>query len=260
MLILLSPAKSLDFQTPPCTPAYTQPRFLDAAQPLIDLLRRKSPQDIGSLMAISDTLAALNSGRYQQWSPPFHPGNAKQAVLAFNGDVYTGLAASTLNPIQLEWVQNHVRILSGLYGMLRPLDLIQPYRLEMGTRLANPRGRDLYAWWREALTSHLQDELATQSAAVVVNCASEEYSAAVDLRALRARVVQPVFKDWKNGQYKIISFYAKQARGLFARFAAHRHARQVDELKEFNLEGYRFDAAGSEHDRWVFNRRIPALG
>lgn len=258
MLILLSPAKSLDYDTPPTTSHYTQPQFLERAAPLIELLRRKSPQELASLMGISDALAVLNAGRYQQWAPPFHPGNAKQAVLAFDGDVYTGLDARTLQTQQLGWVQDHVRILSGLYGLLRPLDLIQPYRLEMGTRLANSLGRDLYAYWRETLTARLREEVRTHATPVIVNCASEEYSGAVDFPAVGARVVQTVFKDWKNGQYKIISFYAKQARGLFARYAAQLGADGLDDLRGFDLGGYRFDASTSATDHWVFLRRTDA--
>jgi cytoplasmic iron level regulating protein YaaA (DUF328/UPF0246 family) len=183
-------------------------------------LREKSPSDISRLMGISDTLATLNVGRYHDWSPVFTPDNAKQAVLAFMGDVYEGLNAASLNDGQLDYLQQHLRILSGLYGLLRPLDLMQPYRLEMGTRLANPHGANLYAFWGERITNALNALLDTTDNPVLVNLASDEYFKAVKPAKLHGRLITPVFQDYKNGQYKIISFYAKQARGLMARWAA----------------------------------------
>lgn len=255
MLLLLSPAKSLDYTSPLTTDEYTQPRFLDDAAALIGQLRTLDPAAIGSLMDISDKLAVLNCERYHNWHTPFSPANARQAIMAFDGDVYTGLAARSLDSAALAWLQDHVRILSGLYGILRPLDLMQPYRLEMGTRLANARGRDLYAWWRPQLTACLRDEALRSDPPVIINCASEEYSGAVDLTAVGVRVIQPVFRDWKNGQYKIISFFAKQARGLFARHAALSRPASVDALKDFDLGGYVFNAAASSADEWVFLRR-----
>lgn len=255
MLILLSPAKALDYETPAVTPAFTQPLFLPQAQTLIDTLRPKSPVEIAKLMDLSDKLALLNVERYQRWSPPFTPNNAKQAALAFNGDVYGGLNAPRLNEDALNWLQSHLRILSGLYGVLRPLDLIQPYRLEMGTQLQTHAGPDLYSYWRKSISAHLASELDSKSERVVINAASTEYSRAVDFKALKARVITPIFKDWKNGQYKIISFYAKHARGLFTQFAATSGFNRIDQLKAFDGQGYAYDANQSTNDNWVFLRK-----
>lgn len=254
MLLLLSPAKALDFDTPPITADYTQPQFLAQAQILIDTLRPKSPAEIAELMHLSDKLALLNVERYHHWNPPFTPQNAKQAVLAFNGDVYDGLNASSLSKDSLAWVQKHVRILSGLYGVLRPLDLIQPYRLEMGTRLATATAADLYGFWRKTITNQLLCELKNSSDRVVINCASTEYSKSVDFKSLKARVITPIFKDGKNGEYKIISFYAKQARGSFARFASTSGNTDINALKDFDLNGYQFNREQSTSDTWVFLR------
>lgn len=258
MLIVLSPAKSLDYATPPTTRRHTQPRFLDDAEQLIGVLRELSLAEVAGLMDLSDPLAALNVARYGDWRRPFTARNAKQAVLAFDGDVYDGLQAPTLDEAGLAWAQDHLRMLSGLYGVLRPLDLMQPYRLEMGTRLANPRGKDLYTWWAGRITETLNADLKKlrQDAPVLVNCASEEYFKAVRPRQLKARLVTPVFQDWKNGQWKIISFYAKRARGLMARYAIDRRVDDVEGLKDFDRDGYAFDAAASDADTWVFRRRI----
>ncbi len=256
MLIVISPAKSLDYETPPTVDHYTQPDFLDEAQALIDILKEKSPAEVAVLMDLSDTLAALNVARYGQWHTPFSPANAKQAVLAFNGDVYEGLAAPSLSVDDLAYAQVHLRILSGLYGLLRPLDLIQPYRLEMGTRLANARGKDLYAWWGSRITEALKSQLAETGEQVVVNLASEEYFKAVKPRALGVRVVTPVFEDWKNGRYKVISFYAKRARGLMSRYAITRRLACCEGLKGFDSEGYAFAEEASSADAWVFRRRL----
>jgi uncharacterized protein len=253
MLILLSPAKALDYNTPHPQVSPTQPMFLDPAEQLIELLRQKSPQDIAQLMDLSDKLAQLNVGRYHSWQRPFDQHNSRPAVFAFDGDVYAGLDARTLNDASLLWLQQHVRILSGLYGLLRPFDWMQAYRLEMGTALPNAAGRDLYAHWRPLLAPVLAAELADDP--LVINAASDEYSKAVDFARLGARVIQPVFKDWKNGQYKIISFYAKTARGLFARYAAQQQASAPEALKAFDLAGYQFDPASSTEQQWVFLRR-----
>ncbi|SFC22375.1 hypothetical protein SAMN05660443_1960 [Marinospirillum celere] len=255
MLSILSPAKSLDFDNPPPIQAFTQPDFLQESQALIDELRPKSPQDLSELMKISDKLASLNAARYQEWSPPFDLNNAKQAAFAFTGDVYTGLDAKSLDKEALEFGQNHLRILSGLYGMLRPLDLIQAYRLEMGTKLVNPRGRDLYTFWKQRLTEAMNQELSQQDTGVLVDLASQEYSKALDFKRLDAQVVTPVFKDWKNGQYKIISFYAKKARGLMSRFILQERVDQPEGLKNFDLEGYSYNKAMSEGNTWVFTRK-----
>lgn len=255
MLFLLSPAKSLDFDPPTATVPHSQPLFVPQARALIDILQQKSPQEIASLMSLSDSLAGLNVARYQAWSPKFTAKNAKQAVLAFNGDVYDGLDAKTLTQDELAWAQDHVCILSGLYGVLRPLDYMQPYRLEMGTRLANPGGKDLYQFWGTQIADYLNTRLATDATPVIVNLASQEYFKAVDQKALKARVVECVFEDYKDGKYKIISFYAKRARGLMARFATTRRLSLPEQLKGFDLDGYAFEANPSSAERLVFRRR-----
>ena len=256
MLFLLSPAKSLDYDTPPQVSTHTQPLFTRQSAALIDVLKTKTPQDISRLMKLSDALSGLNVARYQAWSKKFTAKNSKQAVLAFNGDVYEGLNAKTLSPAQLDWAQEHVCILSGLYGVLRPLDLMQPYRLEMGTALATARGKNLYQFWGAEISRHLNERAAADSSPVIVNLASEEYFKAVDLKALKARVVNCVFEDYKNGQYKIISFHAKRARGLMARHAIDKKVGSVKKLEGFNAEGWRFEAALSGPDRLVFRRRL----
>ncbi|MGD9773142.1 peroxide stress protein YaaA [Diaphorobacter sp.] len=255
MLFLLSPAKSLDYDTPlPAGLPHTQPHFVPQAQRLIDVLREKSPQEVASLMSISDPLAALNVARYAAWQPQFTPANARQAVLAFNGDVYEGLQAQTLSGDDLQWAQQHVAILSGLYGVLRPLDLMQPYRLEMGTRLATDAGANLYQFWGTRIAEHLNQQLAADTSPVVVNLASQEYFKSVDARALKARVIECVFEDCKAGQYKIISFYAKRARGLMARWAIQQRVSLPQQLEQFDLEGYAFHPPSSEPQRLVFRR------
>lgn len=255
MLIVLSPAKSLDFATPAHLATCSQPAFLDHSQELIALLRTLSPADIARLMNLSDPLALLNFHRYADWNLPFTAANAKQAVLAFNGDVYDGLAATTLTADDLEFAQQHLRILSGLYGILRPLDLMQPYRLEMGSKLANPQGKDLYAFWGERLLAAMNAELAKLARPILINLASEEYFKSLRPRLLQAAVIQPVFEEWKAGQYKVVSFYAKRARGLMARHAIVRRLQKPEGLKDFDSEGYAYVAAASDAQRWVFRRR-----
>lgn len=254
MLIVLSPAKSLDLETPPTTQLYTEPAFLDQSSLLIETLRQYSPAQVGGLMAISDALATLNVGRYAAWTA--RPEHGRQAVMTFNGDVYDGLDARSLKPAQLAYTQNHVRILSGLYGLLRPLDLIEPHRLEMGTRLATPRGKDLYAFWGGRITEALNRGAREQGAKVLLNLASEEYFKSVQPGQLDIPVISPVFQDWKNGNYKIISFYAKRARGLLARYAAVKNIRDPHKLKHFAVDGYAFHADDSDDRRWVFRRRV----
>ncbi|MCB1899136.1 MAG: peroxide stress protein YaaA [Rhodocyclaceae bacterium] len=260
MLIVLSPAKALDYDTPPTTETFTQPAFLEQSQQLIEILRECSPAEIARLMSLSDQLAALNVARYEQWHPAFSPANAKQAVLAFNGDVYEGLAAPALDQASLEWAQAHLRILSGLYGVLRPLDLMQPYRLEMGTRLETGRGKTLYAFWGERITDEINRLLDAQRAAgeqaILVNLASTEYFKSVRRNKLRGRLVTPMFEDWKGGRYKIISFFAKRARGLMSRYAIDHRVDDVEALKDFDSEDYRFAAEASDADTWVFRRRV----
>ncbi len=255
MLIFLSPAKSLDYKTPPQVATHTQPAFLKQSETLIKQLRKLSPADIANLMDLSDPLALLNFNRYADWKLPFTPENAKQAVLAFDGDVYDGLAAKTLSAADLDFAQQHVRILSGLYGILRPLDLMQPYRLEMGTKFANKGGKDLYAFWGERLLDAINAELAKMPRPVAVNLASEEYFKAAVGRKFNGQLIQPVFEDWKNGKYKIISFYAKRARGLMTRYAVLNRLDEPEGLKAFDYDGYAFAAEASDDKTWVFRRR-----
>jgi cytoplasmic iron level regulating protein YaaA (DUF328/UPF0246 family) len=255
MLIFLSPAKSLDYKTPPHIASHTQPAFLKHSETLIKALRKLSPADIANLMDLSDPLAALNFNRYADWQLPFSPDNAKQAVLAFDGDVYDGIAAKTLSADDLDFAQQKVRILSGLYGILKPLDLIQPYRLEMGTRFANKAGKDLYAFWGERLLDTINGELEAMPRPVAVNLASEEYFKAAVGRKIKGEVIQPVFEDWKNGRYKIISFYAKRARGLMTRYAVVNRLSEPEALKDFDYDGYAYVPEASDDQSWVFRRR-----
>ena len=257
MLILLSPAKSLDLDTPlPAELPHTLPQFRQEAAQLIEVLRPLAPQQVASLMHLSDALAALNVARYAAWSPRFTAKNARPALLTFNGDVYEGLDARSLARSDLDWAQDHLAILSGLYGVLRPLDWMQPYRLEMGTRLATPAGANLYQFWGDRLAEHLNQRLAGDPAPVLLNLASQEYFKGVDRKALRPRVVECVFEDWKGGSWKIISFHAKRARGLMARHAIQQRARKPEDLRGFDAEGWAHDAAASSTDRMVFRRRL----
>lgn len=259
MLMVISPAKTLDFETPPTTERFTQPQYLDHSQELILQLRELSPAQISELMHLSDKLAGLNAARFGSWTPAFSPSNAKQALLAFKGDVYTGLAAQTLSEADLDYAQQHLRMLSGLYGLLRPLDLMQPYRLEMGTKLANARGKDLYAFWGERISGWLNEALAEQGDDVLLNLASNEYFSAVKRSALSARVINTEFRDQKNGQYKIISFYAKKARGMMSRFVISERISNPDDLKRFDEQGYRYSKELSKPDKLVFLRDESAL-
>ncbi|WP_269531100.1 peroxide stress protein YaaA [Chitinimonas sp. BJYL2] len=260
MLFVISPAKTLDFETPGRALATSLPDYLDQSAGLIEILRTKTPADLSSLMAISDNLAVLNAGRYQAWSREFTPANSRPAVLAFMGDVYEGLDARSLSDDDLSHANQHLRILSGLYGLLRPLDLMQPYRLEMGTRLANPAGTNLYAWWGDTVTEALNAQIAAMPDPVLVNLASDEYFKAVRAKQLKARVVECVFEDGKAGHYKIISFYAKRARGLMARYAIQHRLRKVEDLARFDLEGYRYTPEVSSDQRLVFRREAPTAG
>ena len=256
MLFVLSPAKSLDFESPVPDIAAGQPQFVPQAAELIGILKQKSPQEIAGLMHLSDTLSGLNVARYQAWRRRPAVSQVRPAVLAFNGDVYEGLQAGTLPADALAWLQDHVCILSGLYGVLRPLDAMQPYRLEMGTALANAQGQNLYAFWGSRIADYLNTRLKTEPAPVLVNLASQEYFKAVNRKTLKARVVECVFEDFKSGQYKVVSFYAKRARGLMARFAATHQLSRPEQLVAFDSEGYAFDAAASEADRLVFRRHL----
>ena len=255
MLIVISPAKTLDFETPPGIPTFTIPEFLDDSAELIDELRGFEPCRLSDLMSISPKLADLNSNRYHNWSLPFTSDNAKQSVLAFKGDVYSGLDADSLNADDLQFAQAHLRILSGLYGVLKPLDLMQPYRLEMGTKLKNRRGKDLYEFWDGRINNTLNDELAGQDSPVLVNLASNEYFKSVQPERLNARIVTPTFKEERNGDYRFISFTAKKARGLMSRYIIRNRLSNPEDLRGFDLEGYRYNASLSEDDRPVFTRR-----
>ncbi|MGB6104244.1 MAG: peroxide stress protein YaaA [Pusillimonas sp.] len=260
MLLLLSPAKKLDYDSPVRTTLHTQPLFVQQSAALIKVLKKKSASEIAALMKLSDALAKLNVERYAAWKPIFDQTNSRQAILAFNGDVYEGLDAPSLSDAQLKWAQEHVALLSGLYGVLRPLDLMQPYRLEMGTRLETRQGRNLYDFWGSAIAEYLNRHLAELSKGkkqtpVVLNLASEEYFKSVDLDALQARVVQCVFQDYKNGVWKIISFHAKRARGLMARYVIEHKISAVKALQNFDSEGYAYAEAESTADRLVFRRK-----
>ena len=254
MLTLLSPAKTLDFETPPVTDQHSLPDYLDDSAELIDVLRKYSPDEIGALMKLSPKLSELNVQRYSDWKIPFPEGESKAAVLAFKGDVYTGLDADNMSKDDLDYAQGHLRILSGLYGLLRPLDLILPYRLEMGTKLGNDRGKDLYAFWGDKITDAL-NELTEQSGInTIVNLASNEYFKSVKPKALKADLITPVFRDEKNGKYKIISFYAKKARGLMAAYQITQRIDNPEDLKKFYVAGYRFSEEESTATEWVFKR------
>ncbi len=253
MLMIISPAKTLDYESPLATETHTQPDFLDDACELIDQLKELEPHQVSNLMSISDKLGQLNAERFQTWHTPFTPDNARQAVLAFKGDVYTGLDAESFSNEDFSFAQKHLRILSGLYGLLKPLDLMQPYRLEMGTRFENTRGKDLYAFWGSKITEALNQLLASDDK-VLVNLASNEYFKSVQKKHLDARLVTPQFKDWKDGQYKMISFYAKKARGRMCRYAIQNRITQPDDLKGFNLDGYYFSEDQSDNNNWVFLR------
>ena len=254
MLMVISPAKTLDFETPAVTQRFTQPQYLDHSQALIEQLRPLSPTQISELMHVSDKIGGLNAARFGSWTPAFTPDNAKQALLAFKGDVYTGLNAEDFSDADFDYAQTHLRMLSGLYGLLRPLDLMQPYRLEMGTKFANARGKDLYAFWGTRISEWLNEALAEQGDDVLLNLASNEYFSAVKRSALNARIINTEFRDQKNGQYKIISFYAKKARGMMARFAIRERIQNPEQLKAFAEQGYRFSAELSKSDNLVFLR------
>lgn len=254
MLIVISPAKSLDFDTPPVTQRYTIPEMLSESEKLVGHLRKMKPKELSDLMSISANLGQLNYERYQIWNLPFTPENAKQAILAFNGDVYQGLDANSLTEDQLLFLQDKLRILSGLYGVLRPLDLVQPYRLEMGTKLKYQRSGDLYAFWKNKITSSVKEAIAESGSNVLLNLASNEYYKSIDTEKLGADIVSPAFKDLKNGKYKIISFYAKKARGLMTRFVVENNIKEVEDLQAFDSDGYVFNPRLSKAGAPVFTR------
>ncbi|WP_371188718.1 peroxide stress protein YaaA [Thalassotalea maritima] len=258
MLIVVSPAKNLDYETPLATEQYTQPELLEHSQELVDVCVKLTPAQLSSLMSISDKLAGLNAARFAEWAQPFTPANARPAVLAFNGDVYTGLDAPSFKAEHFDFAQRHMRILSGLYGVLKPLDLMQPYRLEMGTKLENPRGKNLYEFWGNIVTDHINQALASQGDDVLINLASTEYFKSVKKKQLKGKIVTPAFKDWKNGQYKMISFYAKKARGLMARYIIDNEITDVQQLKQFDVDGYQYNDALSTANEPVFTRKLEA--
>ena len=254
MLIVLSPAKSLDYKTPVKVKAPTLPEFVSESAKLIAELKKLSPQEVANLMGLSDQLAALNVGRYRDWSKKFTDENSKPAIYAFDGDVYDGFDVKTLKAKSIDFAQDHVRILSGLYGALRPLDLMQPYRLEMGTSFKNARGKDLYAFWGERVTDSLKSVLEKQKKPVLLNLASEEYFKVLQAKNLECPVISPVFQDGKDGKYKIISFYAKRARGLMARYVVENRITDPADLKGFNLDGYKYVASESKPEKPLFRR------
>ena len=257
MLFVLSPAKALDYETPAVTQRHTDPMFVKQSKALIEVLRGYSPQGIAELMDLSDSLSGLNVARYQAWSPKSTVKNAKQAVLAFNGDVYDGLNAKTLSEADLDWLHEHLGILSGLYGVLRPLDLMQPYRLEMGTKLPTAKGKNLYQFWGSTIAEHLDERAQALGEPLIVNLASEEYFKSVDRKALKAPVLTCVFEERKGDQHKVVSFMAKRARGLMMRYAAEHRVSRPEQLQGFDTDGYRFAPAASGADRWVFRRPYP---
>lgn len=254
MLTIISPAKKLDYSQPSEAQTFTQPLLLEHSEQLLKDLRLLSPEDICLLMGLSDKLGALNYERFQEWQTPFSTDNAKQAILAFKGDVYQGLDADNMSADELSWAQDNLRILSGLYGLLRPLDLMQPYRLEMGTKFANQRGANLYQFWGDIITAQLNKLFPTSAKSVLVNLASNEYFKSVQPKNINAEIITPVFMDQKGDKYKIISFFAKRARGLMSAFIIKNKITDAEQLKTFNVDGYSFNSAMSEGNKWVFCR------
>jgi cytoplasmic iron level regulating protein YaaA (DUF328/UPF0246 family) len=255
MLLVVSPAKKLDFESPLATDKFSYPSLLEQSKLLIDYCIKLTPSDIASLMKLSDKLAGLNAARFGEWSMPFTQDNARQAILSFNGDVYTGLDAQTFSEDDFDFAQKNLRILSGLYGLLKPLDLMQAYRLEMGCKLANSRGDNLYQFWGEIITNELNKVMGEQNDDVLINLASTEYFKSVKKKTLKGTIITPVFKDWKNGQYKIISFFAKKARGLMARYIIQNKLMSVEKIKAFDLAGYQYNESMSKDNDWVFTRK-----
>lgn len=254
MLALISPAKTLDYSTALPTDEYTQPRFLEQSAELIEVCRALSSTQVASLMKVSEKIAQLNVERFRDWQPNFDFSNARQAIYAFKGDVYTGLDAYSLNDKQIQFAQQHLRMLSGLYGVLRPLDLMMPYRLEMGTKLNNHMGKNLYSFWGDQITQLINEDLEKAGSQILLNLASDEYYKAVNEKNIQAKIIKPVFLDQKNGEYKIISFYAKKARGLMSRFMIEHEVSNIEQLHAFNTDGYYFDDVNSNDNEIVFKR------
>jgi cytoplasmic iron level regulating protein YaaA (DUF328/UPF0246 family) len=257
MLILLSPAKSLDFDRAAPPLPLSEPVFATQAAQLIKVLAKKRPRDIAQLMSLSDKLAELNVQRYKAWTPDHTPDNSRAALLAFDGDVYLGLQASTLSTEQLSWANDHIRCLSGLYGVLRPLDRMQAYRLEMGTQLTVGKAHSLYQFWGKKIATCLNDALAGSTNPEVINLASQEYFKSVDLKTLKAPVTECVFQEGKDGQFRVLGFFAKRARGLMSRYAIEQRIDRAEGLKDFQLADYRFAPRESTPHRWVFRRTQP---
>ncbi|EWH09876.1 hypothetical protein DS2_10532 [Catenovulum agarivorans DS-2] len=255
MIIVISPAKNLDYETDVPTSEYTQPELLADSKDLADVCKKLTPLDLSNLMGISDKLAGLNAARFADWTDTFTLDNAKQALFAFNGDVYTGLDAYNLKPVAIEYAQQHLRILSGLYGLLKPLDLMMPYRLEMGTKLENPRGRNLYQFWGNIITNKLNELADEVNGKTLVNLASNEYFKSVKAKEFNGKIISPEFKDWKNGQYKTISFFAKKARGLMARYLIENEIETLDGLRKFEMAGYQYSPELSTDIKPVFCRK-----
>ena len=252
--MVISPAKTLDFDSPLVTNKNSQPRLLDQSQQLINELQKLAPHDISTLMSVSDKIGTLNFDRFQAWQQPFDEDNARAAVLAFKGDVYTGMQAETFQASDFNFAQKHLRILSGLYGLLRPLDLMQAYRLEMGTKFANKSGKNLYQFWDNKITTILNQDIKDSGNKELINLASNEYFKSVQLKHLDSEVITPIFKDFKNGKYKIISFYAKKARGMMAAYIIKNRIKNAEDIKSFNIAGYRFDSDMTKGNNWVFTR------
>ena len=256
MLAIISPAKTLDFESAVKNFPVSQPHFTDYSEQLIEVCRKLSPQDLSSLMSISDKLAGLNAARFAEWTKIHNESNSRAALFAFKGDVYTGLDSDSLSEDDITFAQSHLRMLSGLYGLLKPLDLMQPYRLEMGTKLSNPKGKDLYTFWGNVITQAVQQAIDEQGDNVLINLASDEYYKSVKENQLKAKIIKPVFLDNKSGKYKVISFYAKKARGLMCRYLIQNRLTDIEQLKEFDLGGYWFDSASSTETEFVFKRDI----
>jgi hypothetical protein len=255
MLIVISPAKTLDFETAPITKIHTQPEFLKESRQLVKQLKEMTPVEVSSLMKISDKLGLQNFVRFNEWKTPFTMNNAKQALLAFKGDVYSGIDAETFSSQDLKFAQKHLRILSGLYGVLRPLDLIQAYRLEMGTSLENKQSKGLYEFWASKLTDQINQDLQASKSKHLINLASKEYFKSLQADDINAEIIVPVFKDYKNGQFKIISFFAKKARGQMSAYIIRNRLKDPQELKAFNVDGYKFYKSESNKSNWVFQRK-----
>ncbi|MDH3447744.1 MAG: peroxide stress protein YaaA [Gammaproteobacteria bacterium] len=255
MLTVISPAKTLDFESPTVTDTYTQPAHLTQSRKLVRRLRELSASDLSRLMSVSDSLAELNRQRFKKWKTPFKPENARQALFAFKGDVYIGLDAGSMTQQDIDFAQDHLRILSGLYGLLRPLDLMQPYRLEMGTRLDTEQGSNLYQFWNGRITLSLSQELRQSDSRTLINLASGEYFKAIKQKMLQAEIITPAFREYRDGQYKFIQYFAKKARGLMARYMIDNRIDEPEGLKGFDYEGYRYNAGLSGDEEWVFTRR-----